>query len=656
MEGLPNELTTLVFQQLPQKLRHCKEWQNLFSQPIFYKTLHIYSYTQLNKCIDIANTDPKTDQHFSYHVETIYFHTDFDITNENLVSILCLFPNLTRIQGLSKRQQPLPTKIPFPPLNKLKYIHYWYQYHIKKWTDALINNHRNIKMLEFTKQCDLPVSKEGFNEPPRVPTVYFALVSTMLPIYGGILNVHQKSESTVYTVNLPIMSCLTYLSINCKYRIGNENMFESIHQSCPQLKSLILDSFTMYISNDYNDKISQRLLEPNITLKELRLSEEMNDPKCYDYLSFKYPHLEPLSLSLCAPNYPDSLTILFNLSIYEMITQYNHLKKLIVRFTSKIKRYKFWPHYLLLEWLRQNPTKLYYLDYPFNFKISHFMEDKNDDEFKQSIVQPIYENLGIQEQDYLNHLSFLSLGNKSVNGINALFYFYICNEKNYIISNSVEELVLEFTNLGNIFYWLNRFPNLKSLSIFGNNGTKVTDEYNQYSGCVTYKDIIEQVNMNMEQQQQQNKKKILLDSELESSSPESENKFYKLRKIEIQNCRVNFERYGWNGDFKQLPNLKKIILSKINPVQRLQKNSAQYTSGYYDLTPNEVTFDFSHLSLDLLKINQFNDNTYNVFKENRKVHCVRQLLIYETAYDKEYYLASQNIVGYSRVSRSNSTT
>lgn len=79
-------------------------------------------------------------------------------------------------------------------------------------------------------------------------------------------------------------------------------MFESIHQSYPQLISPTLKSFIVHTSEDYNYKINNQLLKNNASLKKLSISNLFSDSTGYDYLSFKYPHLKSLTL-LSGPRY-----------------------------------------------------------------------------------------------------------------------------------------------------------------------------------------------------------------------------------------------------------------------------------------------------------------------------------------------------------------
>lgn len=262
----------------------------------------------------------------------------------------------------------------------------------------------------------------------------------------------------------------------------------------------------------------------------------------------------------------------------------------------------------------------------------------------------------IQQHDYLNHLSSLSLGSKSSNAIDSLFYFYLCNNKNSnnVISNSIKELELGFCNFGSNYFWLNGFPNLKSLSISGHYGiTVVMDDIDKndddkYSSSMYFREVLCYLKKKTKQQQQTLK-------DLSSSSltaVETAISFYKLKKLEIKNCHVNFKKHEWSGFFKKLPYLKIIILSNINRINTINnKNERKLVK----LPVEQATFDLSHLSLDLLKINLFNYEPYFVWKTCKK-HYVKELMINETYLDKVYYVGPDNISNDTPFHNSNSTT
>lgn len=352
MFHLPTEIIIIIFQYLPQKYLSigttlCKEWYRVLSQPLFYKTIHIYSISQLKRCINLAKTRIIDNQFFGHYVENIHFHTDRDIPKQTLINILNTFPNLHCIQGLNKQQRQhaqYSRSVTFSPQNQLEHLFHWYQDYTEQWTNTLDNNYKKIKSLEFCMRNNLLVLHKEENQSSTLPIVNFTSINSVIPQYNNTYHIN-SSDRKIYTIMLPVMSCLSYLSIDCSIYNGDEHMFESIHQSCPQLKSLTVESFNMYISENYynnkSNKISNQLLQSNVYLKELCIGNRLNDSQCYDYLSFKYPHLESLSLYLDETRYLEPSFSSFKLAIYKMIIQYSWLKKLKVKFANSIGQYQF---------------------------------------------------------------------------------------------------------------------------------------------------------------------------------------------------------------------------------------------------------------------------------------------------------------------------
>ncbi|CAO3630315.1 unnamed protein product [Cunninghamella blakesleeana] len=613
--------------------------------------------------MNIAKTRIIENQLLSQYVENLYFHTDRAIPNQTIIKILNTFPNLHCIQGLNaqKQQQYLSSsrKVIISSQDRMEYLYYWYQDYYEQWMETLEKDHDKIKLLELCIRQNILVSngKEEENQPSKKPIIHFTFIR-------DVVLFSNSRVYKIYALKIPMMSYLNHLLIDYSiYGGSDEQIFESIHQSCPQLKSLILKSFNMYTSDYYKKNHNHRLtvpsLQPNISLKELSIDYGINDPACYDYLSFKYPHLESLSLSLDFVRCPDSFVSSFRWAIYDMITRYSYLKELKVSFKDGYNKYDIWPLTLLLEWIQKNSTQLHCLDYPYNFTIESLKTDDhdyydNEDYDDNDSINPLtvtFMHIPIQEHDYLNHLSSLSLGDRSSSAIDALFYFYLCNHEfgRTFISSSIETLALRFSSCGDIYFWLYGFPNLKSLSISGYYGTTlVTDSINgAYSNSYYPEEILRYLKKRMKRQKQQPWMYL-------SSSTEVETKaiYFKLQKLEIKDCNVHFKNHGWDGLFQKLPDLKTVILSKINRVGTIDnKMEKKLVSPPLDY----VFFNWSHLSLDLLQMNNFNDQPYYVWKTPKK-HYVKELMIDETSLDKEYYVGPDNLFSDIHSYNPNSTT
>ncbi|CAO3630467.1 unnamed protein product [Cunninghamella blakesleeana] len=285
-----------------------------------------------------------------------YIKVGSTICKEIFISILNTFPNFHCIQGVNIQSPPPSTnRVTFSPLNQLEHLFIWYQYYNEQWMKTLDKNQHNIKSLEFSIQNDLVIDHEQ-NQPITAPITHFTRMDTVLHEYNDVTSSITPTNYKMYTIKLPALPCLTHLSISWLFHKGNEQILEYIHQPCPQLKSLSLNIFNMHVSNNYNEKMINQLIKPNVYLKELRTGVKFNDPACFDYLSFKYPHLESISLVLGSIKCPKLLTSSFSIAIYKMITEYSYLKKLKVNLTHNLGEPCWWPHNELIAWLQRHPT------------------------------------------------------------------------------------------------------------------------------------------------------------------------------------------------------------------------------------------------------------------------------------------------------------
>ncbi|CAO3641815.1 unnamed protein product [Cunninghamella echinulata] len=370
-------------------------------------------------------------------------------------------------------------------------------------------------------------------------------------------------------------------------------------------------------------------------LKELNI-EDLCYSTSYNYLLLKFPYLESLSFNLeseydASDNDGNELILSFKLAIFNLITGYPFLKKLKTNLINRDVAMKVWPHMELLKWLQQNPTQLTHLDFPFGFMVTNKLNIIINNEIQHgqkqictnmnssaSSILNINTNTIFEQHNYLNHLTYLSLHEERYHLVGSLdiLYFFLQGQNNSItVSNSIGELKLSFKTIGNIYDWLDAFPNLKLLSLYG--AEYITDDNDDEKLNDLVSSEVNQYFKKKRKQQQQ------------SETTNSTNQFYKLKKINIQNSTVHFKKYGWNGFFKQCPELKTIILACIYDLCSIKDNG------------NTIPFfDLSHLSLDFLKINLF--SYFSNKKTSQPLIRVYLLSIHEISLDKEYYIALYN--------------
>ncbi|CAO3650013.1 unnamed protein product [Cunninghamella blakesleeana] len=592
------------------------------------------------------------------YVKHVRIYTDCFIQRKLLIKMVKAFPNLQSVQGLKTATSFSSTADdPIPPIKHLEHFLFWYNIYDSQWMHLLSNNQHKIKSLEFMFKNKIFVpdvnnyNNNTFATMTNAKNLYFSPVSTLKRMPAEYSFTGRHKEYRIHAAFLPKLTSLTYLHINCLGNHGDERMFESIHQSCPQLISLTLVSLYMHVSDDYDYKWANKLLVPKLSLKELSIGNLFYNSKCYDYLSFMYPHLESLTIELATESYPETIFRASRLAIYNMITQYSCLKKLKVKAVYSNFPNKLWPLTELLEWLQQHPTQLSSLDHSYNF-IGDLIDfnrslDQQQYDINTGIISPPPWNHRIffQSHDYLKHLSYLSLGEYTyIPAPSILCYFYVVNNNNNynnedlsILSSSIKELKLDSIYIGNIYFWLKAFPSLESLKISGttmatqvddNNSYDCTnDSHNNYYLKEVYRFLKQKMKWPQSQSQQINTDPITTTSIL----------YYKLKRVEIKNCSVNFKLHGWNGFFKRCPYLKTIIISNVNPV-KIKPNGNQPLMNPPHIP---VTFDLSHLSLDLLHIHHFNDQTYKV--NSRVDHFIKELRIMETCLNKpSYYVGREN--------------
>ncbi|KAI9300667.1 hypothetical protein BJ944DRAFT_275415 [Cunninghamella echinulata] len=636
MDKLPTEVLTLVFQFLPQKYiavlsTICKQWQKVTCQPLFFNTINIYSIQQLKKCIEMANKKTIKNKPIGYYVERFYFYTGAQVEETTFINMIKTFPNIHSINGLSTGQVYYGIKHNhIPPLNQLEYFPYWHDEYDEQWMKLIYNNQYKIKRLELLLRWashDSATNSPSSFTPSSAPSI----------IQFSSFNI-ANFQCKINIIKLLLFPSLTHLSIYGMDIYVDEHTMEYIFQSCPQLHSLTLRHFKIRLCEATNTMVHGSRIKPHEHLKELNI-EDLCYSTSYNYLLLKFPRLESLSFNIeSSYNVSDDndnelclffkRVLYFRLAIFNLITGYPFLKKLKTSIANREVAIKVWPHMELLRWLQQNPTQLTHLDFPFGFIVKNKLDDIYNNGYQHgqqkicssvnSAASSIF-NINIstifEQHNYLDYLTYLSLHEEqyySVDSLDILYFFLQYQNNSTIVSNSIEELKLSFKTIGNIYDWLDAFPNIKLLSLHGINFITDDSDDDKLKNFVSSK--ANQYFKNKRKQQQQSK------------TSDSTNQFYKLKKIDFQGITVHFKKYGWNGFFKQCPELKTIMLTYVCDL---------YSTGGYD---NDSTpfFNLSHLSLDFLKINLF-----SCFPNNKTLSSplrLHLLSIHETSLDKQYYV------------------
>ncbi|CAO3652829.1 unnamed protein product [Cunninghamella blakesleeana] len=642
MDKLPIEIIINIFSHLPQKYvllgtALSKFYYDTLLHPSLFKTLHIYSFQQYEKCITMGKSRRTKINHrcLNYYVEHIEFHLELNNGNHYLNRLTKMFPNIHSIYIPSANRSIYAPNMNYSfqsridTIKQFEHFLLWYTSLNGRWVRSVLYKGHNLKTLEFdisspgvTYSLDYSVIDPGTE-------IYSSSSSTPIKYNQRILKIH--------SIAFPVFHALTSLSIYALKCEMDEEFFEFILQLSPQLTSLTLKLFTMNVTEDYGKENliihDKPPLKPHDQLKKLDISAIFCDTRCYKYLSFKFPSVESLSLHLLPENNPDES---FKLAIYDMVTQYDHLKKLEIHSSSD----KVWPSIDLLKWIQQNPTKITHLYYPFHL-LSKNKNENDDDNQPQPQPQPQHVDRSIiyndqhlfLKHDYFSHLSSLSFYLEDQ--IDMLSYFFLYNDS-INMHNPIEELNIKSDKSVSIYLWLNLFPNLRSLNIeglfpnrMGNVNDKDAaddDDYNMNSiNNHKFKELCQLSTQKIMQRQQQ------INNE---SSTTTTPITYKLRKIKLDFCRMDFRKYGLNGFFKRCPSLKTIIFHQICCTASQTHNEENIAQ--------QATFDLSHLSLDLIDIKYFHYRPYDNIINHHDVHLVKELMVNETSLDKTYYLGAGN--------------
>ncbi|CAO3640833.1 unnamed protein product [Cunninghamella echinulata] len=268
----------------------------------------------------------------------------------------------------------------------------------------------------------------------------------------------------------------------------DERTLDAIHESCPILSSLTLKSFFFNISDSFLNNNNNQSFRPTHALKKLILDDcSLQQSECFDYMLKKYPDLTYLTLNLRWGEDEKFMigkeeATRFMTSMADLITGLNQLSTLSVHMSAldaydylkwkqaeegnkeeeeeeKDTTYSgYWPQSTILHWLKDHPSQLKVLDYPFDLYTLD-TNNYNDDNEQQ-------------QHAYLDYLSELILLNES--HLLKTYQYLINHGKRDHISYTLTSLTIHcvvshHTELDIYTFhfhdWLNMLPSLKKLRL-----------------------------------------------------------------------------------------------------------------------------------------------------------------------------------------------
>ncbi|CAO3640617.1 unnamed protein product [Cunninghamella echinulata] len=595
-----------------------------------------------------------------HYIKHIKLEDKYIFKDGQFVTLLKLCPNIQSLITFDKTsisfllKPPIPFRPPLsfhpPPssLQQLTHFSLWYTDLYKGWVYTLESmNHdhskrRTIKTLEFEIDTGRMLYS-GTGEPPSPiqlkPIDTPRIVTTPIDINS------QPKIYKSFILALPLFKRLKYLNIHSGYRsysvgrdirVFDEHTLENISQSCPFLETLSLEYFNMYASKEMDTILLDSMFKQDHQLKELNISGELMDPKCFTYLSKKYPRLESLQLCLSPTVILKENIVHYKSIINDMMTQFTCLKKLEIYlhdrdyyhrvneivFAEHGMNAKYWLNNGFLEWLLQHPTQITHLTYHNSLLdvfhsiarrlIANIPEQPNLDIYYDGIINKIK----LQDTLFLHHLTYLSLSSNFSRKI--LYNYLLQNEHTTILSSSIRELEINksYYQKYSIFYisdWLDAFPNLTLLTV---TRCKVINDKDDIHHWDLINDIDNDSNSIHELIKQRKQRK------LDSSNNNINNchSVYQLKNLVFDDCEISMKN-GFNDLFKRCHQLKKLKLHYIK--YALLKWSEEL----------DTNFDLAHLSLEELRINSLRYIPYNFKLTSTDPILATKLIIKETIPD-----------------------
>ncbi|CAO3651066.1 unnamed protein product [Cunninghamella echinulata] len=553
---LPNEIILSIFQHLSHKFLAqvsliCKEWYLVSRSPIFYHTLYIHNKKQLYKFI--TTTILVNNKHPGYFVQHLilddYFQRD-PLTTADLELLSASCPNIFRIDAEENMIQCDSLSFTKNSIwQQLRYLPLWFTNKYKDWYKMVQQDNQHIS-LEFTITPDMfqhtittnnsghqyksfihiqnnpHLQKQKRNEGFTYgmdDSNFDEMLKNIIQTIDGEEYIYYQSKVFLFSTTFMHLKhlLLNFRSYSSEYNHHilpyslelDERTIEAIHQSCPVLESLELDSFSMNISTQYrkmmkppppsSSHLSTALTvsaNPYLLLKKLSLINcLLCHQNCFHFFATKYPNLSDLSLCLVIDPKMNINYIkkeIYKEGFQEMLSAYTSLSKLSLDFgtldswvsnpitPSMIE--EAWVSEEFISWLTNHPDIL--MNFTYESDIDKFIDTtyQQKEEHKEKMKQ---------KKIYLNRIEKLILHYNSSDTFLALenmTHFGISYD--YLTTLVIQNVGFNWGGIDFIFYkWLDLLPHLKKL--------KFKEEDNIWTDSHLYSTI----DLRLEQEQQQNK-------------------------------------------------------------------------------------------------------------------------------------------------------
>ncbi|CAO3619829.1 unnamed protein product [Cunninghamella blakesleeana] len=479
---------------------------------------------------------------FGHYVQHIYLCCDYQSFPLLIRDLMLVLPNIQSIHSTKSEnnydalhflKSSIHLSVQLPLLDHLSHIPFWYiKSHKRNWlpttTTTTISTNRDHKHPIKSINYRFPSKDEEYDIFPfHFKKVGFKKSIESVYLHASLMNHHQyyfeEGNDDIRLDNFDYQSKILKLSTLDNTTTGNNNnrnpfyyltdltitfsksqsgsdifelderTLESIHQSCPQLSTLQLYYFFMNLSEEYPNLITNNInniknnnndkMLPSLHLKQFKMYGFLMDPKCYTYLSLKYPKLESFELITQNISYLKDQSKMFQSCIFNMLTHYPLLKRLYVDILcDQHWNSVFWPHHEFLQWLVNHPDQLDYLYYPYHLEPNIFLQqqqqmiekrkEKIEMDSKTDLQHPITLPLNHHYKIYLNYLTSFTIN--YTNLIDIAIEYFLFHSSTTPISQSIKELKIigssfhvgKCNSLFFMYDWLDVFPNVTTLILY----------------------------------------------------------------------------------------------------------------------------------------------------------------------------------------------
>ncbi|CAO3619651.1 unnamed protein product [Cunninghamella blakesleeana] len=427
MDNIPNELLQHIFSYLSQRYRSvcstvCKKWLIATRDPLFYKTINLYSEQQVKKFINYAKRITITEKNipigyfvYELNIKEAFYDNGGDGIDRATMELLKLLydccPNIKKIDDLSciidesEQEQIIDTYDLYNTSSTSSLINYCWPFLtiVPFWYSTLDRSlsyhhqHNNITSLEYKMENDqqqhnyenkniiqFQIDQQKRYRPTKDQQ------QSLFSIFHERPLINQEGEIEHYGKTIFFSSPSSWIqlkSLSLKLNAFNngsstaiyeldERVFDTIHTTCPQLEFLSLKDFFMNLSDTYlftRTTAMETTIQSHPSLKQLHLNQCcFNDILCFDYVSNLYPNITTLSLHLLWNGSDRRETEQYKSSIFHLLTGYQQLRHLstsltyITNFVHVDLADELWPDVEFYQWLTQHPHQLDSLDYSYD--------------------------------------------------------------------------------------------------------------------------------------------------------------------------------------------------------------------------------------------------------------------------------------------------